>query len=588
MMIAIYLEFMSKEGDNVDAKPVMLIVDDVEINRVVLSQFFQEEYTIVEAANGQDAMEVLAAQSVSIVLLDLVMPVMDGFEVLAAMKRNDLYAQIPVIVVTARNDGSSEERAMEMGAADFIAKPYNPVIVRCRIKNVMARQENEWRKVAQVAQNEQLVEMHRFIEKDALTGIDNRETFYRKTASLLQKNQDIAYNILFFDISCFKVINDMFHLDTGNLVLKTAAIYFQVLAGETGTCGRIESDHFALCLLAAQADMDSIIEGLDSTVQSLGISHNIVFYAGIYPVDNAFLPVDQMCDRANMALHNVKGSYLTRYSYYDKSMRDRMFEEQMIVRDMEFALLERQFCIYLQPVCNLQTDRIVAAEALVRWQHPDQGMIPPDRFISVFERNGFISRLDRFVWTEVCRFLQAQKQRTGTVIPVSVNVSRLHFYATDMLDFLLGLLRTYALEPEMLRLEIDESAYTDNPQQMARCVRELRDHGFIVLLDDFGSGYSSLNMLKDLPVDGIKLDRSFVREVGQSARAGTIMESIVAMVKKLAMGIVVEGVETKDQLEYLASIGCEDMQGYYFSRPLPEKEFVELLLRKQNGLGIEG
>lgn len=579
---------MSKEGDNVDAKPVMLIVDDVEINRVVLSQFFQEEYTIVEAANGQDAMEVLAAQSVSIVLLDLVMPVMDGFEVLAAMKRNDLYAQIPVIVVTARNDGSSEERAMEMGAADFIAKPYNPVIVRCRIKNVMARQENEWRKVAQVAQNEQLVEMHRFIEKDALTGIDNRETFYRKTASLLQKNPDIAYNILFFDISCFKAINDMFHLDTGNLVLKTAAIYFQVLAGETGTCGRIESDHFALCLPAAQADMDSIIEGLDSTVQSLGISHNIAFYAGIYPVDNAFLPVDQMCDRANMALHNVKGSYLTRYSYYDKSMRDRMFEEQMIVRDMEFALLERQFCIYLQPVCNLQTDRIVAAEALVRWQHPAQGMIPPDRFISVFERNGFISRLDRFVWTEVCRFLQAQKQRTGTVIPVSVNVSRLHFYATDMLDFLLGLLRTYALEPEMLRLEIDESAYTDNPHQMARCVRELREHGFIVLLDDFGSGYSSLNMLKDLPVDGIKLDCSFVREVGQSARAGTIMEAIVAMVKKLAMGIVVEGVETKDQLEYLASIGCEDMQGYYFSRPLPEKEFVELLHRKQNGLGLEG
>jgi len=588
MMIAIYLEFMSKEGDNVDAKPVMLIVDDVEINRVVLSQFFQEEYTIVEAANGQDAMEVLAAQSVSIVLLDLVMPVMDGFEVLAAMKRNDLYAQIPVIVVTARNDGSSEERAMEMGAADFIAKPYNPVIVRCRIKNVMARQENEWRKVAQVAQNEQLVEMHRFIEKDALTGIDNRETFYRKTASLLQKNQDIAYNILFFDISCFKVINDMFHLDTGNLVLKTAAIYFQVLAGETGTCGRIESDHFALCLPAAQTDMDSIIEGLDSTVQSLGISHNIAFYAGIYPVDNAFLPVDQMCDRANMALHNVKGSYLTRYAFYDKSMRDRMFEEQMIVRDMEFALLERQFCIYLQPVCNLQTDRIVAAEALVRWQHPAQGMIPPDRFISVFERNGFISRLDRFVWTEVCRFLQAQKQRTGTVIPVSVNVSRLHFYATDMLDFLLGLLRTYALEPEMLRLEIDESAYTDNPHQMARCVRELREHGFIVLLDDFGSGYSSLNMLKDLPVDGIKLDCSFVREVGQSARAGTIMEAIVAMVKKLAMGIVVEGVETKDQLEYLASIGCEDMQGYYFSRPLPEKEFVELLHRKQNGLGLEG
>ncbi|SFT83865.1 diguanylate cyclase (GGDEF) domain-containing protein [Selenomonas sp. GACV-9] len=560
-----------------DAKPVMLIVDDVEINRVVLSQFFQDEYAIVEAADGQEAMDALAAQTVSIVLLDLVMPVMDGFAVLAAMKRNDQYAQIPVIVMTAHNDGSSEERALELGAADFIVKPYNPTVVRCRVKNVMARQENEWRKVAQVAQDRQLAEMHRHIEKDALTGIDNREAFYRRTAALLQKNQDAAYSILYFDISCFKVINDIFHLDTGNLVLKTAAIYFQVLAGEAGTCGRIESDHFALCLPSAKVDMDNIMAGLDSTVKSLGLSHSIVFYAGVYPVDNAFLPVDQMCDRANMALTSIKGSYLQRHAYYDKSMRDRMFEEQMIVRDMEFALMARQFCVYLQPVHSLKENRIVSAEALVRWQHPTQGMIPPDRFISIFERNGFISRLDRFVWTEVCRIIKEQKARDGKALPISVNVSRLHFYDAGLLDFQLRLVKTYDLEPWMFRLEVDESAYTDNPYQMAQCVRALREHGFCVLLDDFGSGYSSLNMLKDLPVDGIKIDRSFVREVGQSERAGTIMEAIVTMAKKLAMGIVVEGVETKEQVDYLAGIGCENMQGYYYSRPVPEAEFAALL-----------
>ena len=563
-----------------DDKPVMLIVDDVEINRVVLTQFFQEEYQILEAENGQEAMSIIEGQLVSIVLVDLVMPIMDGFQLLAMMKQNDQYAGIPVVVMTANNDGDSEARAMEMGAADFITKPYNPTIVRCRIRNVMAREEIEWRRVAQVAQNRQLMEMHQHVEKDRLTGIYNREAFYRKAAELMQEHHQTEYSIVYLDISCFKVINDLFRIETGNLILKTAAFYFGVLVGETGLCARIEADHFVLCMPTNNLDMKQVIAGLDSTIQSLGISHNVLFYAGVYPVDNAFLPIDQMCDRAHMALNRIKGRYMTRFAYYDTAMRDQMIEEQMIVRNMEYALQEGQFFIHLQPIYETTTSAISGAEALVRWRY-NKGLISPGKFIPIFEKNGFIVRLDRFVWEEACKVLRAQIDAGLQPVPISVNLSRLNFYSQDLLEFLQGLMKKYELPTNLLKLEITESAYMDNPHQLIAMVRAFKGQGFSVLMDDFGSGYSSLSMLKDLPVDVLKIDMAFVQEVDKSSRAGAILESIVELGKNLHMDVVVEGVETKDQVEFLSKIGCHHIQGYYFSKPLDKDIFMGLVKRSQ-------
>ncbi|MBR6267453.1 MAG: EAL domain-containing protein [Selenomonadaceae bacterium] len=556
----------------------MLIVDDVEINRVVLTQFFQDEYLIIEAQNGREALDVIEKQPVSVVLMDLVMPVMDGFELLGVLKRDTRYAELPVIVMTAHSDGDSEARAMEMGAADFITKPYNPIIVRCRVKNVMARLENEWRKIEQAAKDRQIIELHRYIEKDSLTGLYNRETFYQRASALIQRDPDRQYSIIYLDISCFKVINDLFHVETGNLILKTAAYYFMAVIDEAyGACGRIEADHFVVCIPTDRFNIERMLEGLDQTIQSLGVRHNILFYAGIYPVDNPFLPVDQMCDRAHMALNKIKGNYMNRYAYYDTSMRDLMMQEQMIVRDMEFALQEQQFVIYLQPVYNIEKNHIVSAEALVRWMHPTDGVISPGKFIPIFERNGFIVRLDRFVWESVCRFLHDRRQRGEEIVPVSVNVSRLNFYNRDLLEFLLGLLEKYDLEAYMLKLEVTESAYTDNPYQLCSIINSFREHGFPVLMDDFGSGFSSLNMLKNLPMDVLKIDMGFVQELESSERANIVMKGIVNLAKELNMGVIVEGVETKRQLDLLAAIGCDEIQGYYFSRPLPVQDFVDLL-----------
>lgn len=567
-----------REGEPVAEQPVMLIVDDVETNRVILSQFFQSEYQIRMAENGKEAWDILAQEHVHIVLADLVMPVMDGYALLAAMKKDERTASIPVIVMTGHSDSDSEVRAMEMGAADFITKPYNPIVVRYRVRNVMARLENEWRKLEQAASDRQLEQVNRSVERDSLTDLYNREAFYRRAARLMQEHMDEPYAIVYLDVSCFKVVNDLFRIETGNIVLKTAAYYFKAVVSGHGVVGRLEADHFAICLPASQLNMDQFIAGLDSAVQSLGISHNIIFYAGVYPVEDQFLPVDQMCDRARMALERVRGSYIKRYSYYDKSMREQMLEEQMLVRDMEFGLQDGQFRIFLQPVYNLHTHHIVSAEALVRWQHPTSGLISPGKFIPLFERNGFIVRLDRFVWEAACRYLRRQLDMFGQVVPVSANVSRLNFYNEGLLEYMLSLIAKYELQPWMLKLEVTETAYTENPQQLSSAIKAFQAKGFKILMDDFGSGYSSLNMLKNLPVDVLKIDMGFVSDIENEGRARIIMEQVVHMAQLLGMEIVIEGVETKPQIDFLEKIGCEQIQGYYFAKPMAEADFTQLLV----------
>jgi EAL domain-containing protein (putative c-di-GMP-specific phosphodiesterase class I) len=322
--------------------------------------------------------------------------------------------------------------------------------------------------------------------------------------------------------------------------------------------------------------MERLIKEIDTTIQSLGISHNILFFAGVYPVTDMSVPVDQMCDRASMALNKIKGNYVRRYNFYDVGMRDRMLKEQMIVRDMEFALKDNQFTIFLQPIFRPETNEIVSAEALVRWFHPDSGMISPGYFIPVFERNGFIVKLDRFVWEAVCKFLRSRLDAGKKIVPISVNVSRLNFYSLDLLIFLLNLIKKYDLEPWMLKLEVTESAYTDNPQQLINIINQFKENGFPILMDDFGSGYSSLNMLKNIQIDVLKVDMAFVREIEQSERARTILLMIIGLAKELGMGVVTEGVETQTQLDYITDMGSVDIQGYYFSKPLAVKDFVAL------------
>ena len=544
----------------------LLIVDEVEDNRKEFKKIFPDDYEILEAVNEQTADKLIEENNFDSVIADL--------KFITHLKDNKKISDIPLVAIVDLNDENAEEIAIEIGAFEIVTKPFNQTIVAYRVQNVIKHFE-DLRKVRAIKDGK-ISELHKYIEIDPLTGLMNRETFYKRASNLMQENIEIKYYVIYFDISCFKAINDLFQIETGNLILKTAANYFNKSI-KNGLCSRIEADHFVICVPQANFDIEKLIIGLDRAVRSLNITHNVLFYAGIYPVSNSALPVDQMCDRANMALRKIKGNYMNRYAYYDAGMRELMLQDHMIVRDMEAALNENQFAIFLQPVYNIVKNSIESAEALVRWFHPVNGMISPGKFIPVFERNGFIVKVDRFVWEEVCKFINNQREETGDVLPISVNVSRLNFYNLDLLEFLLGLLEKYDLEPWMLKLEITESAYMDNSHQLMSIIRVFREEGFPVLMDDFGSGYSSLNMLKNLPVDVLKVDMAFVRELEESERAYIILKFIMNLAHNLGMDVVVEGVETQKQLDYLVNLGADKIQGYFFSRPLPVNDFKKLL-----------
>lgn len=413
---------------------------------------------------------------------------------------------------------------------------------------------------------------------DSLTGLYNRDAFLHEAALLLGARFDVNYSIVCMDISCFKIINDLFHTNTGDLILRSAADYLkETLNPRTSISCRANADHFILCVPTEELQIEKIIKDLDKRIQDLYISHNILFFAGIYPIDKRDLPIAQMCDRADMALKRIKGSYLTRYAYYDAKMRDQMIEELLITGNLEIALAERQFTIFLQPIFDPSKNAVVSAEALVRWFHPIHGMVSPGKFIPVCEKNGFIVRLDRFVWEEACRFQRKRLNEGKQIVPISVNLSRLNFYSLDLPDFLSLLMAKYELEPWMLKLEVTESAYTDNQVQLLDMISTFKGLGFSVLMDDFGSGYSSLNMLKDMPLDTIKVDMAFIRELEKSERVALILKFVVELAEALGMGVVVEGVETERQCDYVASLGDVAIQGYYFSRPLPMPEYEKLL-----------
>ena len=568
-----------KEGINViDKREVqtMLIADDRD-GCLRLKNIFGGEFATLETNGGDEFFTLMTAHKVDIALVNMKLP--RGREFMLRLKSDDHFLEIPVLALV--NTTEEGARALDNGASDFLIRPFNDVIARHRVHTALDKFSAD-RRLAKVNLAQQSLAAPASDELDHLTGLCNREAFYKKSAALMHSDVERKYFIIYFDISCFKAINDLFHIETGNLILRTAAKYFKRQIDPTvGICGRMEADHFVVCVPQDRINIGSLLEGLDGVIRDLDISHNILFYAGVYPVNNIELPVDQMGDRANMALKKIKGNYMNRYAYYDDGMREVMLQDQMIVRDMEAALRENQFAIFLQPVYNVRTDSVDSAEALIRWFHPINGMISPGKFIPVFERNGFIVKTDRFVWESVCRFIKEQREQTGQVIPISVNVSRLNFYNLDLLEFLLGLLEKYDLESWMLKLEITESAYTDNQHQLMSIIRAFREEGFPVLMDDFGSGYSSLNMLKNLPVDVLKVDMAFVRELEESERAYMILKFIMMLARELGMDVIVEGVETKKQLDYLVSLGADKIQGYYFSRPLPIPDFKQLLEAKR-------
>ncbi|MEG0804574.1 MAG: EAL domain-containing protein, partial [Pygmaiobacter sp.] len=338
---------------------------------------------------------------------------------------------------------------------------------------------------------------------------------------------------------------------------------------------------FAMLIPHCEGAIEEFAKLLQQELDAYPLSMNLLLAFGVYPVDGVCAPVDVMCDRANIAIRKVKGNYNQHIAYYDAEMRSALMAEQTVLNEMEWALETQQFILYFQPKYDLPTGAIIGAEALVRWQHPQKGLILPGAFIPVFENNGFITRLDGYVWERTCQVLQGWLAAGAHPLPVSVNISRVNFYDPTLCDRLVALVKQYELTPNLLELELTESAYTENPQQLIAVTKELQRNGFVILMDDFGSGYSSLNMLKDVPVDILKIDLGFLECNANAGRGCNILSSVVRMAKWLDIPVIAEGVETCEQVNFLRGIGCNSAQGYYYSKPVPQ-DVYEALLAKQD------
>lgn len=553
-------------------KKRVLVVEDNELNRELLCQILSQEYDVLQAENGQAAMDILKEHknSISLIFLDVVMPVMDGYTFLDKLRADSSMSFIPVVVTTQGSSEDDEVNALSHGATDFVPKPYRPKIILHRAANLIELREN----AAMVNQ----------FMYDRLTGLYSREYFYQKVQERLNESTGTSYAIVCSNVENFKVYNDIFGIRAGDEVLQHIADLFREMMGENGLCARYGADRF-MCLMR-QEKLPEWMRGHANAEKLPGLN-NIELKWGVYKISDRTVPVEKMCDRAFLVADSIKGRYNQRIGVYDDVLRDKLLREQAITESMETALAEGQFSVYLQPKYWLQDNTMAGAEALARWIHPELGFMNPGEFIPLFEKNGFITKLDRYVWEQTCKKLQQWRQEGYPDIPVSVNVSRADVYQEDLPETMSNLVAQYGIEPRQLHLELTESAYTENPNQIIAVVDELRSRGFVIEMDDFGSGYSSLNMLNQVHFDILKLDMKFIQT--ETAKPGemSIMRFVVNLAKWLNLSTVAEGVETKAQLERLRDVGCDYAQGYYFSRPLPIPEFEKLLAAEKKRLDDE-
>lgn len=552
-------------------KHTILIVDDARHNRTALREILNDNYIVLEAENGQNALAVLEEkyQAVTVIILDLIMPDMSGLELLEIFHRDARYQNIPVIAMLRGINDEIECKCLEYGAWDFMRKPYDPTIVRFRVKNVIER--------SQMRVDDEL--KYR-AEYDVLTGILNKSKFFYNTRNMLNifGTEDFAF--IRIDIEKFQLINSFFGMDEGDNLLKYMADYLQNVEKEYRyiTYGRIEADIFAVCFsYKSEKEITDFVKKFTNQMEKYPLDFDITPFFGVYLVKNRDLSINEMYDKANLASKNCKGNYIQNYFFYTKEMSEEIIKEQHIINNMKNALKNEEFVLYLQPKYELQRNSIAGAEVLVRWITADGRMISPGEFIPVFERNGFILKLDQYVWEKTCQLLAGWRDEGRKIFPVSVNISRVSLYNPKIVDVICGLTEKYNIPPEWLQLELTESAYTGNPKAIKEMMEQLQKKGFSILMDDFGSGYSSLNVLKDIAVDVLKIDMKFLDGSGDDGRSENILASVVRMAKWLNMPVVAEGAERKEQVSFLHSIGCEYVQGFYFARPMPVKEYEKLL-----------
>ncbi len=546
----------------------ILIVDDEAINREILGNIIQSEYKVIYADNGKEALEKIHSMgnTISLVLLDLLMPVMDGNAVLKAMNDEGIITDIPVIVLTSEK--SSEIESLKLGAADFLTKPYDlPEVILARVRHSI-----------QLFENSKIIHATEF---DKLTLLYSPDFFFEYASQFDQRFPDQVMDALVVNFTRFHLLNQLKGRNFGDEILNAMADGIRKALLKTGgIAGRNEADSFYL-YIPHQENYKIILDKINEALASLLKPSETRLRLGVFSDTERKFAMIQRFDHAVQACNSLraKTSGTNDICIYDDKMAEKEVFDAHLLQDFEAAIEQKQFQVNYQPKFNIKGDKPVlcSAEALVRWVHPELGFVRPDLFIPLFEENGLVTKLDRYVWEEAARQIAAWKKELGVTIPVSVNVSRVDIAAPDMTDFITKIVKENGLSPSEYMLEITESAYTSDSKHIIEIIENLRKLGHKVEMDDFGSGYSSLNMLTDMPIDVIKMDKAFIRNIQPGNKAMHLVELVLDIAKYLEVPVVAEGVETEEELKMLKDAGCDIIQGYYFSKPIPPSEMEKFV-----------
>jgi diguanylate cyclase (GGDEF)-like protein len=579
----------------------LLVVDDVANNRDVLGRLFRRRgYEVVEAATGCAALELITKQHFNAVLLDVVMPEMDGLEVLRRIRAIHSTAILPVIMVTAMAESKDVVQALELGANDYITKPIDVGITFARVQNHIARQQAERALAEQLHKLENInreleneiaqrkisdARIQQMAHHDSLTGLSNRSYFRDQlTRSFDRVEQDGgSFDLLFIDLDQFKLINDSLGHRIGDLLLATIGERLKRAVNEDDTVARLGGDEFAIIRFAKRPEDTNLL--VDRVMKAVALPYDIEGHRlfitssiGIARAPDDGNDPELLLANADLALYRAKAEGRGRRRFFEAEMNERVRARQLLERDLRTATSEDQFELNYQPQLNLSSGRISGFEALLRWRHPERGLIPPLDFIPLAEDTGLIVPVSQWLLGEACR----EARTWPDDIKLAVNLSPVHFRSGTLVHDVVGALSLSGLEPSRLELEITESVLLDDNKTTMQALHELRRWGVGISIDDFGTGYSSFTYLRMFPFDKIKIDQSFVRDLPTKKDSTAIVRAIIGVASTLGMVTTAEGVETQEQLTYLQAEGCTEVQGYLISRPLLTTDVRRILAKPKD------
>ncbi len=573
-------------------KKILVIEDEDSVRENILELLDAEGFEAISAENGRLGVDLAKAMVPDLILCDVMMPELDGFGVLAALRQEPVMESTPFIFLTAKAAKTDFRQGMELGADDYLTKPFTRAellgAIAMRLKKQAAVQDRYHSELQHAKE-----QLNYLIHHDSLTNLPNRLSLRErfKQVQPTDTNDERLVTILSLGLDRFNQINDNLGHTAGDLLLKAVAERIKACVGSQDIVARLNTDQFAIILVSDRQDAcpttqhekevsniaQTILKNLSQTFELEARELFITASIGmaVYPRDGK--EIEELLNHANTAMIQAKQQGGDQYQLYSATFNIGSSERLALQGSLRYALERNELLVYYQPQVNLQTGQIVGAEALVRWQHPERGLIPPDKFIPIAEETGLIVPIGEWVLQTACKQTQVWQTAGFPSLRIAVNLSSRQFSQIDLRHQLVQILMETGLDSKYIELELTESMLVQNTKVAIEKLNALKSLGVEIAIDDFGTGYSSLSYLQQFPFDILKIDRCFIRNIAENSNNAAIAKAIIEMAKSLNLKLVAEGVETEAELSFVCQHQCDTMQGYLFSRPLPTDEFEQLL-----------